>query len=245
MRELSRTDQIIAGLFLGAVAYTVAVDETPEHKRKRELIIIGDTADKIFNPATIGIGLAVLGGVGMIAQGYFSKDTNKTALIIEKIPFSQIALMGSAIWAGDKIYKKVFGDDTTQSVAEWEKADSDIIDNAIAALVNGGMTTPHDDLFFQSVADTIYDLLKYKERDIFMNTARMDKVRDLLIALNNDLEVYKVIKAFGFKNDYILLFIPDGQPKWLPTFVNEFLGAQRIVAIHQAWAAKGIKYTFF
>jgi len=68
--------------------------------------------------------------------------------------------------------------------------------------------------------------------------------------MNNDIDVAKLIKAFGVRQDYAF-GVPTGSPKDLITFVNSELGDDyggltryRVDAVNANWKKKGIKYQF-
>ena len=199
--------------------------------------LIGDTGSSI-TPAGIGIGLAVIGGVGLIAQGYFSGDGSNTARQIEKIPFGTITLAGAVVWGGDKLYKKLNPDsslqDTTKSTTQAQ------IDSSTAA----GVQPTYNDSDYQDKADSIYEQVRHSYPFGRGAGTAYDNVRDILLTMKNDLDIAKLNKAFGFRERDFFGVLPDGSDKSLPQFVNLLLGPDRINAVNTAYTGQGMTYQF-
>jgi hypothetical protein len=96
---------------------------------------------------------------------------------------------------------------------------------------------------YNTLANTIYNSMKFAVGDDY------GAVQDSLKKMKNDLDVAKLIKAFGSRQDYAF-GIPVGGKMDLFTYVKKELGNEwggltdyRVKDINKDWAAKKITYT--
>ncbi len=149
-----------------------------------------------------------------------------------------IGALGIAYIVGKRVYKTLFP-------TEQEKANQQLtkdIANEIEKLQKGGVKPTFPDSNYFTMANTIYESMRYAVGDDYAN------VELTLKKMKNDLDVAKLIKAFGRKQDYVF-GIPEGQPKDLISFVQSELGNDyggltnyRIKSIQKDWDSKGITY---
>lgn len=99
------------------------------------------------------------------------------------------------------------------------------------------------DSTYNTLANTIYNSMKFAVGDDY------GAVQDSLKKMKNDLDVAKLVKAFGSRQDYAF-GIPVGGKMDLFTYVKKELGnewggltAYRVRDINKDWAAKKITYT--
>lgn len=151
-----------------------------------------------------------------------------------------IAVVGTGVTVvvGVKVYKLVFPSATAKQQKQLVKN----VDSEIAAAKTSGLTPSFPDSQYVTFANTIYEGMKYTVSDDY------GTVEDTLKKMNNDLDVLKLIKAFGSRQDYTFA-IPEGSPKDLFTFVNSELGNEwggltnyRVTSINNNWKQKGISY---
>lgn len=140
---------------------------------------------------------------------------------------------------GFKVYRKFFPSDAQKS----NKQLVNEIDSDIKSAQTGGQTQSFTDSNYATFANTIYNSMRYAVGDDYAT------VVEILKKMKNDLDVAKLVKAFGFRQDYIF-GIDAGSPMDLFTYVrkelgNEFFGitSYRLTQINNDWKAKGIKYT--
>jgi hypothetical protein len=105
-----------------------------------------------------------------------------------------------------------------------------------------GLSPTYPDSQYNLTANQIYDGMRYAAGDDY------GSVETNLKKMNNNLDVAMLVKAFGFRQDY-LFGIPEGEPKDLFTFVkselgNEYFGitSYRLKNINANWKGKGITY---
>jgi hypothetical protein len=149
-------------------------------------------------------------------------------------------LIGAGVivyFLGFKIYKYVLPSDA-------EKRNKELANNIqseITKYSNMGMKQSYDNSNYNTMANTIYNSMRYAIGDNY------GLVVDTMKKMKNDLDVAKLIKAFGMKQDYIF-GLPEGSPKDLFTFVQSELGSEfgalnfRISQINSDWSKKGITY---
>ena len=137
-----------------------------------------------------------------------------------------------------KVYKKLFPSEQAKKNKELQKG----IDIEISKMVKKGMKASYPDANYLTFANTIYDSMRYAVGDNY------GKVVDTMILMKNDLDVAKLIKAFGTRQNY-LFGIDSGNPIDLLTFVQSELGSEyfgltsyRVTKINNDWAKKGITY---
>ena len=149
-----------------------------------------------------------------------------------------VGLIGIGFIIGRKLYKIAFP-------TEAEKRNREIIDNInndIREQETKGVRPTFPDSQYNAFANTIYEGMRYAVGDDY------GAVELTLKKMINDLDVAKLIKAFGLRQDYAF-GIPTGEPKDLITFVNSELGDDyggltnyRVKRINEDWASKGITY---
>jgi hypothetical protein len=149
-----------------------------------------------------------------------------------------VATTGVVVVLGSKAYKALFPSDAAKAARDLLKN----VNTEIDAAKQKGLTPSYPDSMYDSFANTCYEGMKYTVSDDYGSVA------DTLKKMNNDLDVAKLIKAFGARQDYTF-GIPEGSPKDLFTFVRSELGSEwggltsyRITSINKDWKGKGISY---
>lgn len=136
-----------------------------------------------------------------------------------------------------KVYKAVFP-------SEKEKKNKELANNIDTEIKKHSSTLKpsYSESNYNTFANTIYESMRYAIGDDY------GTVVSTLKKMKNDLDVAKLIKAFGFKQDYTF-GLPEGEPKDLFTFVQSELGQEyggvtnyRIGQINSDWEKKGITY---
>ena len=225
---MTNGEKLLTGLFAAMVVTTVT--GKPRNNKRRN-ILIGDVSPTWLTPANVGIGLAGISIAGLIAQGYYNNNRQ-----LQRIPFETTALAGAAIWGIDTAYNKFFPDTALQNTSTAEAQ------NEIDKLIAAGQKPTYDDNVYSDKADSIYELVRHSYP--FGGGSSYDQVRDILLTMANDLDIAKLIKAFGFRERDYFGIVPDGSDKNLPTFVTELMGTDRINAINQAYNNNGMNYQF-
>jgi hypothetical protein len=120
-----------------------------------------------------------------------------------------------------------------------------LLNNASTELVNAqrrGINPSYTDTQYSAFANQIYQSMRFAVGDDY-STAQSN-----LKKMKNDVDVLKLIKAFGQRQNYFF-GLPNGNPLDLFTFVkselgNEYLGltSYRISDINADWKKKGISY---
>jgi hypothetical protein len=151
-----------------------------------------------------------------------------------------VVVGGGLVFAlvGFKIYKAVFPSGIDRKNRELlNTADKEIRDN-----LNKGIKPSFSDLNYIAFANTIYDGMRYCVGDDY------GTVEATLKKMQNDIDVAKLIKAFGTRQDYCF-GIPESSPRDLFTFVQSELGNDylyttnyRVKRINADWKKKGITY---
>jgi hypothetical protein len=152
-----------------------------------------------------------------------------------------VVVVGGAValfFVGKKLYSVVFPSDD-------EKRNSALarnIETEIERLQRSQKAT-FPESTYNTMANTIYNSMKFAVGDDY------GAVQDTLKKMKNDLDVAKLIKAFGSRQDYAF-GIPVGGKMDLFTYVKKELGnewggltAYRVTDINKDWAAKKISYT--
>ena len=149
-----------------------------------------------------------------------------------------VGALGIAYIVGRRVYKALFP-------SEQEKANKQLtkdIANEIEVLNKQGVKPTFPDSTYFTMANTIYESMRYAVGDDY------GTVESTMKKMKNDLDVAKLIKAFGKKQD-AFFGIPEGQPKDLITFVQSELGNDyggltnyRIRNIQKDWDSKKITY---
>lgn len=141
-------------------------------------------------------------------------------------------------FVGKQLYRRVFPSDQERQ----NKKLLNDINSEITDAKNAGQTPSYQDSQYNSFANQIYEGMRYAAGDNY------GMVEDTLKKMNNDLDVTKLIKAFGARQNYAF-GLPTGDPMDLFTFVqkelgNDYLGLTnyRVTRINENWKQKGIKY---
>lgn len=139
---------------------------------------------------------------------------------------------------GARVYKTIFPSDKEKRNKELAKN----VDSEIANLAKSGQKPSFSDSNYNTFANTIYNSMRYAAGDDYTT------VENTLMKMKNDLDVAKLIKAFGMRQDYAF-GIPVGSPMDLFTYVQKELGnewagltAYRVRRINGDWKKKGINY---
>jgi len=141
---------------------------------------------------------------------------------------------------GIRVYSALFPSEAQKKARELlDKVDQEIKQNE-----NKGLKPSFTESQYVSFANDIYEGMRYAVGDNYGNVERILKM------MQNNVDVAKLIKSFGVKQDYAF-GIPTGSPKDLITFVNSELGDEygglsrrRVDSINKDWRNKGIKYQF-
>jgi hypothetical protein len=152
-----------------------------------------------------------------------------------------IVVVGGAaalFFVGKKLYTIVFPSEAAKRNAELGRNINSEISNLQKIQV-----ASYPDSVYDTLANTIYNSMRFAVGDDY------GAVQDSLKKMKNDLDVAKLIKAFGSRQDYAF-GIPVGDKMDLLTYVkkelgNEYFGltSYRVSNINKDWAAKKIKYT--
>lgn len=138
---------------------------------------------------------------------------------------------------GSRIVKSVF-------ISETERKNRELVKNVkdeISKFIKNGIRPSFVDSNYNTFANTIYNGMRYAVGDNY------DAVEETLKRMKNDLDVAKLIQAFGERQNYAF-GIPTGNPMDLFTFVQSELGnewfkvSSRIKSINEDWSRKGITY---
>lgn len=143
-----------------------------------------------------------------------------------------------AFFVGRKIYVTIFPSVEERKNREMLKNINDEIKDG----QNIGLRPSFPDSNYDTFANTIYESMRYAIGDDY------GTVETTMKKMKNDLDVAKLIKAFGTRQNY-LFGIPKGTPKDLFTMIQEELGNDyagvtnyRVKNINADWRKKGIKY---
>jgi hypothetical protein len=139
---------------------------------------------------------------------------------------------------GKRVYDKVFP--TDQAKKNQELVNN--ISSEIKVAQSNGDKPTYLDSNYVTFANTAYNGMRYAVGDDYA------AVESTLKSMKNNLDVAKLIAAFGNRQNYAF-GIPVGNPMDLFTFVKSELGNEwggltsaRVTSINKDWAAKGIKY---
>jgi hypothetical protein len=152
-----------------------------------------------------------------------------------------VVVVGGAVvvyFVGSRVYSAVFPTETQRKNRELEKN----IDSEISKMQGNGKKASFSDSNYNTFANTIYNSMRFAVGDDY------GTVESTLKRMKNDLDVAKLIKAFGLKQDYFF-GIPTGDKMDLFTFVQKELGNEyggltnyRVKKINEDWSKKGISY---
>lgn len=139
---------------------------------------------------------------------------------------------------GSRVYRAVFPTEAQRKNRALERN----VDSEISKLQGNGQRPTFADSNYNTFANTIYNSMRFAIGDDYAT------VESTMKRMKNDLDVAKLIKAFGTRQDYAF-GIPVGSPMDLFTYVqkelgNDFAGLTnyRVRRINEDWAKKGIKY---
>lgn len=137
-----------------------------------------------------------------------------------------------------RVYKAVFP--SAEDRKNRELAQN--VNNEINVLTNQGVKPTYADSQYNTFANTIYNGMRYCAGDDYST------VESTLKRMMNDLDVAKLVKAFGKRQDYCF-GIPTSGELDLFTYVQKELGNDyggltnyRVKRINEDWKKKGIKY---
>jgi len=161
-------------------------------------------------------------GLPPIVQGIIALGTCTTVFLI-----------------GKKVWPLVFPSDREKR----NKSLAKNIGSEIKDYEQQGLKSSFQESEYMTFANTIYEGMRYAVGDDY------GTVENTLKKMKNNLDVAKLIKAFGFRQDYIF-GLPEGDPKDLFTFVQSELGQEwggitgyRVSSINSNWKTKGITYS--
>jgi len=152
-----------------------------------------------------------------------------------------VVVVGGAVvvyLVGSRVYRAVFPTEVQRKNRELEKN----IDSEISKMQGNGKKASFSDSNYNTFANTIYNSMRFAVGDDY------GTVESTLKRMKNDLDVAKLIKAFGLKQDYFF-GLPAGDKMDLFTFVQKELGNEyggltnyRVKKINEDWSKKGISY---
>ena len=152
-----------------------------------------------------------------------------------------VVVVGGAVVVyliGSKVYRAVFPTEAQRKNRELEKN----IDSEISKMQSNGKKASFSDSNYNTFANTIYNSMRFAIGDDY------GTVESTLKRMKNDLDVAKLIKAFGLKQDYFF-GLPAGDKMDLFTYVQKELGNEyggltnyRVKKINEDWRKKGITY---
>ena len=152
-----------------------------------------------------------------------------------------VVVVGGAVvvyLVGSRVYRAVFPTDAQRKNRELEKN----IDSEISKMQGNGKKASFSDSNYNTFANTIYNSMRFAIGDDY------GTVESTLKRMKNDLDVAKLIKAFGLKQDFFF-GLPAGDKMDLFTFVQKELGNEyggltnyRVKRINEDWSKKGILY---
>ena len=145
--------------------------------------------------------------------------------------------VGLVFVVGRPIYAKLFPNaDAKNATALQDDAIRDI-----AKFTKAGLKPSFPDAQFTQYADTIYNA---QRTSIGYESGR---IKDTLIAMKNDLDVAKLAKAYGVRQDYAFMIPTDKYGLFGAArhgIASDYFGAfsGRIDDVNKDWAKKGITY---
>ena len=152
-----------------------------------------------------------------------------------------VVVVGGALvvyLVGSRVYRAVFPTEAQRKNRELEKN----IDSEISKLQGNGKKASFSDSNYNTFANTIYNSMRFAVGDDYST------VESTLKRMKNDLDVAKLIKAFGVKQDYFF-GLPTGDKMDLFTYIQKELGNEyggltnyRVKRINEDWSKKGISY---
>jgi hypothetical protein len=152
-----------------------------------------------------------------------------------------VVVVGGAVvvyLVGSRVYRAVFPTEAQRKNRELEKN----IDSEISKMQGNGKKASFSDSNYNTFANTIYNSMRFAVGDDY------GTVESTLKRMKNDLDVAKLIKAFGLKQDYFF-GLPTGDKMDLFTYIQKELGNEyggltnyRVKRINEDWSKKGISY---
>lgn len=128
---------------------------------------------------------------------------------------------------------------------ESQKKNKELVNNIsteIQTAQKSGQKPSYSDANYNTFANTIYNSMRFAVGDDYAT------VESTMKKMNNDLDVAKLIAAFGTRQNYAF-GIPVGSKMDLFTFVQAELGQDylgltnyRVKRINEDWKKKGIRY---
>ena len=148
-----------------------------------------------------------------------------------------VVVVGGAVvvyLVGSRVYRAVFPTEAQRKNRELEKN----IDSEISKLQGNGKKASFSDSNYNTFANTIYNSMRFAVGDDYST------VESTLKRMKNDLDVAKLIKAFGVKQDYFF-GLPTGDKMDLFTYIQKELGNEyggltnyRVKRINEDWSKK-------
>jgi hypothetical protein len=141
------------------------------------------------------------------------------------------------VLVGARVYRGLFPTESQRKNKELSKN----VDSEINSLSRNGLKPSFSDSNYNTFANTIYNSMRFAVGDDY------GTVESTMKKMKNDLDVAKLIKAFGQRQNYAFA-IPIGNPMDLFTFIQDELGKEwgftnvRIRRINEDYKKKGIKY---
>ena len=152
-----------------------------------------------------------------------------------------VVVVGGAVvvyLVGSRVYRAVFPTEAQRKNRELEKN----IDSEISKMQGNGKKASFSDSNYNTFANTIYNSMRFAVGDDY------GTVESTLKRMKNDLDVAKLIKAFGLKQDFFF-GLPAGDKMDLFTYIQKELGNEyggltnyRVKRINEDWSKKGITY---
>ncbi len=152
-----------------------------------------------------------------------------------------VVVVGGAIglfFVGRKVYQAIFPSDSQKRNRQLFQN----VSNEISKYQSSGLKPSFPDSQYETWANTIYNSMRYAVGDDYATVELTMK------KMMNNLDVAKLIKAFGKRQDYAF-GIPVGDPMDLFTYVQKELGNDwggltnyRVRNINADWKKKLISY---
>jgi hypothetical protein len=135
--------------------------------------------------------------------------------------------------------KKILVSLGLMSNGEQEKKESDFTTSVNKELTTSEQVPSNTDSFFRSLADTIYNDLRYSALD----DNKADCKKQLLTNVKNQADILLLQKYFGYRQEYFF-FLPAGDKMNLQAFVVSNLDAKDVAEINNYYATRGITFRF-
>jgi hypothetical protein len=149
-----------------------------------------------------------------------------------------VGVVGVVVYGGVKLARVIFPPKSKKDEKQLEKD----IKEEIEVAQDKGLKPSYQDSNYTTFANTIYDSIRYCAGDDYGNAELTMK------KMKNDLDVAKLIKAYGIRQRYCF-GLPAGSKLDLFSTINAELGQEwfgltnyRVRNINEDWKAKGITY---